>query len=227
MNEMMNETTNTTTNMRKIFNNSKTGTYILSTANEDEFHEFEFYTDLSVANKLYFVNSVTDLVVDENRYNSVIRDLVFDFYIIDIMTNIDTTELKKSISFINAVEEFLLSTNIVEIVKANMSPSLLDELNKAVDKSIAYRTGIHSSPISDAIASLLSALEKRINEVDMSSMMEMAKKLSGITGELNADSIVNAYINSDMHKKNLDEIAKVKAKTDKKNSKNSKNSKDE
>lgn len=214
---MMNEMTN----MSKIFNNTKTGTYILSTANDDEFYEFEFYTDLSVANKLYFVNSVTDLVVDENRYNSVIRDLVFDFYIIDIMTNVDTTELKNSLSFLNDVEEFLLSTNIVEIVKANMSPSLLDELNKAVDKSIAYRTGIHSSSISDAIASLLSALEKRINEVDTNSMMEMAKKLSGIAGELNVDNVVDAYINSDMHKKNLDEIAKAKSKskTDKKNSK--------
>lgn len=210
MNEMMNETTNTTTNMSKIFNNTKTGTYILSTANEDEFHEFEFYTDLSVVNKLYFVNSVTDLVVDENRYNSVIRDLVFDFYIIDIMTNVDTTELKKSLNFLNDVEEFLLSTNIVEIVKANASPYLIDELNKAVDKSVAYRTGIHSSPISDAIASLLSALEKRINEVDMNSMMEMAKKLSGIAGELNVDNVVDAYMKSGEHMRNLEEIAEVK-----------------
>lgn len=219
MNENMN-TINATNNLINTINNTKTGTYILSTTNGDEYHDFNFYTDLSVSKKLQFVNSVVGLVVDENHYNSVIRDTIFDFYIIDIMTDINTGELKDSLHFLDDVDNFLLSTNIVEIVKANASPSLLDELNKAVDKSIAYITGIHPSPISDAIASLLSTLEKRISEVDMGSMMEMAKKLTSITGELNADSIVNAYMNSDMHKKNLEEIAEAK-----KNSKNG--SKDE
>lgn len=196
--------------MNKMMNEMKMGVYTYMTDNGDETHNFNFRIDLSVAEKLRFVNSVVDLVVDETRYNSVIRDLIFDFYIVDIMTDVDTKELKDSLAFLNDVEDFLLSTNIVEIVKANAFPTLFDELNTAVDKSIAYLTGIHPSPLSDALSSLLSTLEKKINEVDLDSMMGMAQKLASMTGEFTPDSIVNAYMNSDMHKKNLDEIAEAK-----------------
>ena len=176
----------------------------------EETFNFNFYTDLSVANKLRFVNSVTDLVVDDNRYNSVIRSLVFDFYTIDILTDIDTTELKASPAFLDSIEQFLEETNIVDIVKANVSPSLFDELNKAVDKSIAYRTGIHPSPIADSLASLFSIIEKKVNEFDMGNMMEMAQKFAGMTGELTPESIMNAYMNSDAHQKNVAEIEDAK-----------------
>lgn len=189
-----------------MMNEMKTGVYTYN----GESQTFNFRTDLSVADKLRFVNSVVDLVATKNRYNSVIRDLVFDFYVIDIMTDVDTAEFKDSLTFLNDVEDFLLSTNIVEIVKANAFPTLFDELSNAVDKSIQYLTGVHPSPIADALASLLSTLEKKINEVDLDSMMGMAQKLASMTGEFTPDSIVSAYMNSDMHKKNLAEIAEAK-----------------
>lgn len=188
----------------------KMGTYIYTTENGEESYNFNFYTDLSSANKLRFVNSVIDILIDEENYNSVIRDLIFDFYVVDIMTDIDTAKLKKSPTFLDDVEDFLLSTNIVEIVEANAFPTLFDELNKAVNQSIEYRTGIHQNPIGEAIASFVNILEKKINEVDLDSMMDMAQKFVGMTGELTPDSIVNAYMNSDMHKKNLVEIAEAK-----------------
>ena len=186
--------------------NMKTGTYFYN----DESHSFDFYTDISSANKLKFVNSVVDLLVDENHYNSIIRDIIFDYYTIKIFTTVNTEELDNSLTFLNDVEDFLLSTNIVEIVKANAFSTLFDELNDAVDKSIQYLTGIHPSPLSDAFSSLLSVLEKKINEVDLDSIMGMAQKLASMTGEFTPDSIVNAYMNSDMHKKNLAEIAEAK-----------------
>ena len=183
------------------------GTYIKG----DETYNFNFGADLSTADKLKFVNSVVDVLVGETHYNSIIRDLIFDFYVVDIFTDIDTTELRTSKFFVNDVEQFLEETNIVDIVKANASSTLFDELNKAVDKSIEYRTGIHTSPLNEALASLVSTLEKKVNEFDMSGMAEMAQKFAGMTGELTPDSIVNAYLNSDFHKKNLDEIAESKA----------------
>ena len=179
----------------------------------NEASNFNFRTDLSVAEKLKFVNSVTSLVVDETHYNSVIRDIIFEFYIVDMMTDIDTKELKDSLNFLDDVEDFLLSTNIVEIVKANAFPTLFDELNAAVDKSIAYLTGIYPSPLSDAFSSLLSTLEKKINEVDLESMMGMAQKFAGMGEDFTMENLVNAYMNSDAHKKNLAEI--VEAKKDK------------
>lgn len=189
-----------------MMDDMKIGVYIYN----DESYNFNFYTDLSSANKLKFVNSVVDLLVDENHYNSVIRDIIFDYYTIKIFTTVNTEELDNSLNFLNDIEEFLLSTNIVEIVKANAFPTIFDELNNAVDKSIQYLTGIHPSPLNDALASLLSTLEKKINEVDLSNMMGMAQKLAGMTGELTPESIVNAYVNSDTHKKNLVEVAETK-----------------
>ena len=183
------------------------GTYIRG---EDTVN-FNFGTDLSMADKLKFVNSVVDLLVDDEHYNSVIRDLVIDFYIIDIFTDVDTTELKKSSFFVNDVEKFLEETNIVDIVRANASPTLFDELNKAIDDSIEYLTGIHFNPLNAALASLVSTLENMVGEFDMGSMMDMAQKFVSMTDKLTPESVVNAYINSDMHKNNLEEIAESKA----------------
>ena len=189
-----------------MMNEMKIGTYIRG----EENYEFKFYTDLTTAKKLKFVNSVVELLVDEKHYNSVIRDIIFDFYTVKYFTNIYVFDLEKSENFLDDVEDFLLETNIVEIVKANAFPTLFDELNKAVDDSISYLTGIYKNPINDALSSLLSTLERKIDEVDLNSMMSMAQKFAGMTGELTPESIMNAYMNSDVHKQNLAEIKKFK-----------------
>lgn len=188
----------------------KMGVYTRKTEDIEEIFEFKFYTDLTVAQKLLFTNSVTNLVVDENNYNSVIRDLVFDFYVIDIFTDISTEEFRQSPSFLNSAEQFLEETNIVDVVKANVIPSLFEELNKAVDKAIEYKTGVHPSPIGDSLASLIKTIEKKVNEIDLNDMMGMVQKFAGMTGELTPESIVNAYMNTDIHKNNVIEIEEAK-----------------
>lgn len=190
-----------------------TGVYLKN----DTSYDFRFYTDLSYVDKLKFVNSVVSILVGDENYNSIIKDLVFDFYIIDIFSDIDTSELKKSDFFVDDVEKFLEETNIVNVIKANIKNGLIDELNKAINLSIEYRTGIHINPLNDAISNLINTIEKKINEVDTSSMMEMANVFSGMTGEITPESIVNAYLKSDVHKKNLAEIEEEKK--DKKNKK--------
>lgn len=189
--------------------NVKMGAYIRG----EKIIDFNFGTDLSIADKQRFVNSVVGLVVNDEtkKYNSILRDLIFDFYIIDIFTDVDTTELKESSFFVNDVEEFLEETNIVDIVKGNATSTLFDELNDAVDKSIEYITGIHTNPLGEALASLVNTLEEKIKEFDMASMMEMAQKFANITGDFTVEKAVNAYMDSELHKKNLEEIAESKA----------------
>lgn len=188
----------------------KTGTYF----KEEESFNFDFYTKLSTSKKVEFVNSVTSLVVGDGNYNSVIRDLVFDFYLVDIFTTVNTVHLKISDHFLDDVEEFLEETNIVDIIKANMKHGFLEELNKAVDLNIEYLTGIHVNPLNDALTNLMNTLEKKINEVDLNSMMEMASKFSGMTEEFTPENVVKAYLGSDVHKKNIEEIAEVKKQKD-------------
>lgn len=189
-----------------MMNEMKSGVYIRG----EENYAFNFYTDLTAAQKLMFVDSVIELLVDETHYNSVIRDVIFDYLTIKYFTNIDLTEFDESHNFLNDVEDFLYETNIVEIVKANAHPTLFDELNKAVDDSIEYLTGIHKNPLNDSLSSLMKTLEKKIKEVDLDSMMEMASKFVNMTGDFTPDSIVSAYLDSDIHKQNLNEIAESK-----------------
>ena len=191
-----------------------TGVYTYGDNNDS--YNFNFRTSLSAHDKAIFVRTVVDTIVDDENYDSVLREIIFEYTAISMMTDIDISFLKVSddngsmITDIDKLEDFLLSTNIMDILKANAFPTLFDELNKAIDKSIAYRTGISPSPLSDALASLISTLEKKINEVDLDSMMGMATKLAGMTDEFNVENIMKAYMESDMHKRNLAEIAEVK-----------------
>lgn len=184
----------------------KTGTYIRN----NNTYTFKFYTDLSMFKKLKFINSVVDTVISEENYNSIIRDLTFDYMLVKFFTDVDTEEIQNSANMIDAIELFLSETNIVDIVKANVEFGLIEELNKSIDLNIEYKTGIHPNPLNEALSSILSTLERKLDSFDMNGAMEMASKFSGMTGEFTPESIVNAYMNSDVHKKNLVEIAEAK-----------------
>lgn len=193
---------------------TKTGVYFYG----DESFDFEFTTSLSASEKISFINSIVDTVVSNNYY-TVIRDMLFDFSIIRAFTDIDTTFVKNSDSMIDTIGEFLNETNIVDVVKANMEIGLLEELNNAVDKAIEFRTGIHPNPLNDALASLLSTLEKKVNEIDLGSAMGMAQKFMGMTEDLTPESLINAYMNSETHQNNVVDIAKSKKNKKSKNGK--------
>lgn len=187
---------------------TKLGAYIRN----DETYNFNFSTDLSAHDKTVFVRTVVDTLVSEDGYDSIIKDMIIDFAIVILFTDIDTSFTKvvddngEKVSALILIEQFLEETNVVDIVKANMKIGLLEELENAVDKSIEYRTGIHHSPISDSLASLINTLEKKINEIDLGDAMKMVQKFVSMTGEFTPESVVSAYINSDLYKKNLDEI---------------------
>lgn len=170
--------------------NVMTGTYFIG----EESFNFNFYTEVSAATKLEYVNSVVETLIDEFHYNSIIRDLISDFYIISIFTDVDVVDIAQSETFLDDAERFLEDTNIVEIVKANMEDGLLDELNNAINLSISYRTGIKINPFGDALAKLVSTIEKKIGEIDLGNAMEMLQKISGATGEITPESLIKAYI---------------------------------
>lgn len=181
-----------------ITKNVKTGAYIY----KNESIPFNFYTELRAVDKIKFINAVCDTLIDTNYY-SVIRDLVFDFQIVNVFTDVVVPELQDSPSPISIIEEFLDDTNIVEIVKANVDKKLIAELEKAVDENIEYRTGIHKNTLEDALTSLLHTVEQKINDVDTEGMMEMAMKLNSISDELTPERILQAYSETDMFKNRI------------------------
>lgn len=191
--------------------NVKMGVYIQKTADGENNISFNFFTNLSAVDKMKFVNEVTNLVLTDNYY-TVIKDMIFDFVIINIFTDIDISEISEAPNSISRIEELLETTNIVEIVKANMEEGLLFELKDAVDKNIEYRTGIHTSHISDSISKLLNTIESKISGIDTQMMVELAEKLTGISGDLTVEKLAEAYSNTDSAKKFQTELTERKEK---------------
>lgn len=182
----------------------------------DVSYNFDFKTSLSAYDKQVFVKTVVKNLIDNNGYNIVIKDLVFNFAIVEVFTNIDTSfiDMKDDngeyISPIILVEHFLENTDVVNIVKANMEAGLFDELSRAVDLNVQYITGINVNPLSESVAKLVSTLEKKISEFDLNDMVGMVGKFANMTEDFTVENIVNAYMNSDVHKKNLAEIEEAK-----------------
>lgn len=166
---------------------------------------FNFYTNLKMSDKIEFVSDVVSVLISENYY-SVLRSVIFDFMLIDTFTDIDTHSIMISNSAIDDMEDFLVETDVVDIIKINVDAGLIDELNKAVDDAIEYKTGIHKNYIEESISRLLDTVEKKVSEFDTDSMMQMAKTFSGISGELTADKVLEAYTKSDIFQKNHENI---------------------
>lgn len=183
-------------------NNIKTGLY---SKNGEEF-AFEFKASLNANDKVRFVNTVMAFVINEQNYYSVLRDIAFNFAIIDVFTNIDVRYVYASTNALALIEELLDTTNIVSIVKANVDNDVVEELNKAVDNNIEYRTGIHKNPITESLAHLLDTVEKKINGVDTEKMMNMAEIIGGLSGELTPEKVIDAYAKSDIFKEKYAEI---------------------
>lgn len=177
-------------------NEVKTGVYTL----DGEDTPFAFYTSLSAYRKAQFVNSVSDILVGDN-YNYVIRDLAFDFCIVAIFTDIDTSDVQDADDGITAMEEFVDKFKpVVDIVKANAEDGVLDELHTAIDLNIEYRTGIHINPISSSLASLLNTIERKVDDIDLDSMMDFAQSMAGISGELTPEKMLDAYAKTNIFK---------------------------
>lgn len=175
--------------------NVKMGVY---TRNDEEIN-FNFYTSLCAKDKVKFVKSVVSTLVDDD-YLHVLKELVFDFYIIDIFTDVDTYEVHHAIDPLDAMESIVYETNIVEIVRANAEAGFMEELDRAVELDIEYRTGIHSDPIAESISSLLNKIEKKFEDFDLKSLMGAADALSGISGEFTPDKMLDAFANTDIFK---------------------------
>ena len=161
----------------------------------NETFEFGYKTDLSIKEKNAFVMNVCDTIIGDD-YHSLLKDLVFDFQIINVFTDVDLSGVKDADDTIDWVENFVNNTNIIDIVKPNLKAGLLGELENAVDTNIEYRTGIHKNALNEALSSLIKTLESKIEGVDTKAMMDLAGALSGVGEELTMDNLVQSYINS-------------------------------
>lgn len=177
-------------------NEVKTGVYTI----DGKDTPFAFYTSLNAYRKSQFVVSVSNILVGDN-YNYVLRDLAFDFCIVAIFTDIDTTDVQDAYDGITAMEEFVDKFKpVIDIVKANVEDGVFDELHTAIDLNVEYRTGIHINPISSSLANLLDTLNNKFSGFDLDKMMEIAEPMSKIAGEFTPEKMLDAYAKTNIFK---------------------------
>ena len=185
-------------------NEVKTGVYTI----DGKDNPFAFYTSLNAYRKSQFVVSVCNTLVGDN-YNYVLDDLVFDYFVVAIFTDIDVSEVQKSDNGISAMEEFVDKFQpVIDTVKENAVDGVLDELRKAIDLNIEYRTGIHINPISSSLANLLDTLNNKFSGFDLDKMMEIAEPMSKIAGELTPEKMLDAYAKTNIFKEHWENLDK-------------------
>ena len=177
------------------------GSYIYN----DETVDFNFYTNLTMSEKIEFISGVTNVLIGEN-YLPVLRDMMFDYFVIKLFTDVNTPDIGEDDDVIEIIEEFLEVTDIVDVVKANMDFGLIEELNYGIDKNIEYKTGIRKNDLNEALASLVNTLERKVNEIDLTGAMEMVSKFAGMTDDFTTENIVKAFTMTDEFKKNVAEL---------------------
>ena len=68
--------------MNEMMKEMKTGVYTHITENGSESYSFNFITDLLASDKAVFVRKVVDTIVSDTNYDSVLKDIIFDFTVI-------------------------------------------------------------------------------------------------------------------------------------------------
>lgn len=190
-----------------------TATYI----DNGETVEFNYYLDVPMSRKLAFVDSVVDTVVGDNYYYPMLKDMIFDFRLIQLFSDIDTGVVNYGDAeedVIDQIADFIERTNAADVLKVNINFDVIQMLYDTVDKMIEYRTGIHPSPIADGIANLLDTVEKKFVNIDVDAMTGMAKVFGKLQGDITPDKMLEAYAKSDIFKKQHDEVVANQKKRD-------------
>lgn len=193
------------TNMK----NTETTAYIRNGEEVD----MTYVPNISIGRKLAFVDSVVDAVIVDDNYYPMLKDMMFDFRLIQFFSDVDT-DISDDGNVVDNIEEFLSETNAADVLKINIDLDVLFELVDAVDKAIEYKTGIHPSPISDGIASLLKVVEDKFSDFDVESMTGMAKTFAKMRGDITPDKMLEAYAKSDIFKKQHEDVVAAQEKRD-------------
>lgn len=176
--------------------------------------EFSYYSNPPMSTKLSFVKSVVDSVVVGDYYYPIIKDMVFDFYLIDFFSDV-VIDIETDNVGVDDIEEYLSGNNAAATIKLGMDLMVLNELYDSVDKGIEYKTGIHLSPIADAIVNVLDVVQSKLSGLDVDAMTGMANVFSNMSGNITPEKMLEAYAKSDVFKKQHEDAVANQAKRDK------------
>ena len=163
--------------------------------------DFKYRTELTLQQKVSFVNFVLGVIFDDDYCFSIIKNEVFDIALIYIFT--DVLKYEEDFTFsLNNIEEMLNTTNVIEILKNEIDKDLIKDLNEVIDINIAYKTGVNVNSISTSFSSLLKTIENKVSDFDVDEFSNTLKKFGDITNGMSPDKIMELYTKTDAYKKN-------------------------
>ena len=163
--------------------------------------DFKYRTELTLQQKVSFVNFVLGVIFDDDYCFSIIKNEVFDIALIYMFT--DVLKYEEDFTFsLNNIEEMLNTTNVIEILKKEIDNDLIKDLNEVIDMNIAYKTGVNVNSISTSFSSLLKTIENKVSDFDVDEFSNTLKKFGDITNGMSPDKIMELYTKTDAYKKN-------------------------
>ena len=163
--------------------------------------DFKYRTELTLQQKVSFVNFVLGVIFDDDYCFSIIKNEVFDIALIYMFT--DVLKYDEDFTFsLNNIEEMLNTTNVIEILKKEIDNDLIKDLNEVIDMNIAYKTGVNVNSISTSFSSLLKTIENKVSDFDVDEFSNTLKKFGDITNGMSPDKIIELYTKTDAYKKN-------------------------
>ena len=163
--------------------------------------DFKYRTELTLQQKVSFVNFVLGVIFDDDYCFSIIKNEVFDIALIYMFT--DVFKYDEDFTFsLNNIEEMLNTTNVIDILKKEIDNDLIKDLNEVIDINIAYKTGVNVNSISTSFSSLLKTIENKVSDFDVDEFSNTLKKFGDITNGMSPDKIMELYTKTDAYKKN-------------------------
>lgn len=190
-------------------NFTEIGTYI----HNGEQKEFHYSPSATYAEKTTFVKTVIDSVFVDGNYISLLKDVIFNFALVQMFTDIDLPS-----DDIDEFDTFDKETNIVTRLKEALSETnynLVGTLSSSVDESIEYRKNAPQNvqdDVSTAIVGLIKTIQQKIEDFDLGvSSDEVIGLLENLgNSDINAENLVNAYLGSDAFKNNVASVVDAK-----------------
>lgn len=159
---------------------------------ENKEYEFSCKEDISLSKKLVFVKSVIDTLFQNDFYNYIMKDCIFYYKLITTFTDINFDNIDEEESLIDYVDEFINETDIIEKINDNVAENVISDLYNAVNKSIAYKTGI--SDFSENLGLLINNINSFItnsdNNIDL--IRNFMEKINGLN--LTNDELIEKII---------------------------------
>lgn len=154
--------------------------------------DFEYIKELTMKQKIDFVNNVLETLFQNDYYYSIIKDELINIMLINSFTNIFTMDEDFSFTISN-IDEFLSNTNAVDVLLEEIPSELIKELHDVIDKNIIYKTGINENSLSTVFSSLLKTIEEKVSVFDMEGLANTLKEFGDVTNNFSQEEIMNLY----------------------------------